>query len=47
MSASFNYETACRVSQRVPRLYLYQGEVVDFQSVLTTEQDFLAKSDNL
>jgi len=42
-SASFNYETACRVSQRVPRLYMYRGEVAGFQSVLTTEQDFLAK----
>ena len=42
-SASFNYETACRVSQRVPRMYMYRGEAVDFQSVLTTEQDFLAK----
>ena len=43
MSASFNYETACRVSQRVPRVYVYRGGAVDFQSVLTTEQDFLAK----
>jgi len=43
MSASFNYETACRVSQRVPRLYTYRGRIVDFQSVLTTEKDFLAK----
>jgi len=42
-SCSFNYETACRVSQRVPRLYMYRGEIVDLQSVLTTEQDFLAK----
>jgi len=42
-SASFNYETACRVSQRVPRVYMYRGEQVGFQSVLTTEQDFLAK----
>jgi len=41
MSASFNYETACRVSQRVPRVYVYQGKTVDFQSVMTTEQDFL------
>lgn len=41
MSASFQYETACRVSQRVPRVYVYHGEVVDFQSVLTTEQEFL------
>ncbi|MCL2495753.1 MAG: alanine racemase [Oscillospiraceae bacterium] len=46
-SASFNYETACRVSQRVPRVYVYRGEVVDFQSVLTTEQDFLAKNVNV
>jgi len=42
MSASFNYETACRVSQRVPRVYTYRGEIVDFQSVLTTEEKFLA-----
>ncbi|MCL2301394.1 MAG: alanine racemase [Firmicutes bacterium] len=42
MSASFNYETACRVSRRVPRVYLYKGEAVDFQSDLTTAQDFLA-----
>jgi len=41
-SASFNYETACRVSRRVPRVYMYRGEIADFQSVLTTEQDFLA-----
>ena len=47
MSASFNYETACRVSQRVPRVYLYRGAQVDFQSVLMTEQDFLAKLENL
>jgi len=45
-SASFNYETACRVSQRVPRVYMYRGEMVDFQSVLTTEQVFLAKQVN-
>ena len=25
MSASFNYETACRVGHRVPRVYVYQG----------------------
>ena len=43
MSASFNYETACRVSQRVPRLYIYRGAPAGFQSVLTTEQNFLAK----
>ncbi len=43
MSASFNYETACRVSQRVPRVFFYHGEVVDIQSVLTTESVFLAK----
>jgi len=42
-SASFNYETACRVSKRVPRVYMYKGEAVDFQSDLTTAQDFLAK----
>jgi len=42
-SCSFNYETACRVGQRVPRVYIYRGEIVDFQSVLTTEQVFLAK----
>jgi len=42
-SCSFNYETACRISQRVPRMYMYRGEAVGFQSVLTTEQDFLAK----
>ncbi|MCL1952897.1 MAG: alanine racemase [Oscillospiraceae bacterium] len=41
MSASFNYETACRVSGRVPRVYLYHGEAVDFRSVLTTEEEFL------
>jgi len=34
MSASFNYETACRVGQRVPRVYLYRGEVVDFHAAL-------------
>jgi len=42
-SGSFNYETACRVSQRVPRVYMYRGEQAGMQSVLTTEQDFLAK----
>jgi alanine racemase len=26
LSASFNYETACRVSARVPRVYTYQGK---------------------
>ena len=36
MSASFNYETACRVGQRVPRVYLHRGEVVDFHSALVT-----------
>jgi len=41
MSASFNYETACRVSKRVPRVYMYKGEAVDFQSVLTTQEQFL------
>jgi alanine racemase len=41
LSASFNYETACRVSQRVPRVYMYQGKAVDFRSVLTTEEAFL------
>jgi len=40
-SASFNYETACRVSQRVPRVYVYKGETVDFKSVLTTEKEFM------
>lgn len=34
MSASFNYETACRVGRRVPRLYMYHGEIVDFRSML-------------
>ncbi|MDR2753575.1 MAG: alanine racemase [Oscillospiraceae bacterium] len=34
MSASFNYETACRVGQRVPRVYVYHDKVVDFHSVL-------------
>ena len=29
MSASFNYETACRVGKRVPRIYVYRGAVVD------------------
>ena len=29
MSASFNYEAACRVGHRVPRIYVYRGEVVD------------------
>ncbi|MDR2687455.1 MAG: alanine racemase [Oscillospiraceae bacterium] len=42
-SCSFNYEAACRVSQRVPRVYTYRGQADGFQSVLTTEQDFLAK----
>jgi len=41
LSASFNYETACRVSRRVPRVYLYRGETVDYQSVLITEEEFL------
>jgi alanine racemase len=36
MSASFNYETACRVGPRVPRVYLHRGEAVDFQSALVT-----------
>ena len=31
MSESFNYETACRVGKRVPRVYIYQGKVVDSQ----------------
>jgi len=44
MSASFNYETACRVSQRVPRVYIYKGKAIDFQSVLTTEEEYLFRS---
>ena len=33
MSASFNYETACRVGHRVPRVYTYQGEIMDVRYV--------------
>jgi len=33
MSASFNYETACRVGHRVPRVYVYQGDVVGVRYV--------------
>ena len=33
MSASFNYETACRVGHRVPRVYVYQGEITDMRYV--------------
>jgi alanine racemase len=29
MSASFNYETACRVGSRVPRVYIHHGEPVN------------------
>jgi len=29
MSASFNYETACRVGKRVPRVYFYHGKAVE------------------
>ncbi|MDR1734333.1 MAG: alanine racemase [Oscillospiraceae bacterium] len=39
-SASFNYETACRVGQRVPRLYLYNGETVGWHSVFVTENAY-------
>ncbi|MCL2107334.1 MAG: hypothetical protein FWH26_09820, partial [Oscillospiraceae bacterium] len=42
-SASFNYEAACRVSQRVPRRFLYHGEVVDFSSVFVTAEKYLAE----
>ncbi|MDR2647299.1 MAG: alanine racemase [Oscillospiraceae bacterium] len=40
MSASFNYETTCRVGQRVPRVYTYKGEIVDFHSVMLTQGQF-------
>ncbi|MDR1927310.1 MAG: alanine racemase [Oscillospiraceae bacterium] len=40
-SASFNYETACRVGQRVPRVYIYRGQVVEFHSMLVTAADYL------
>ncbi|MDR0531772.1 MAG: alanine racemase [Oscillospiraceae bacterium] len=38
LSASFNYETACRVGQRVPRVYLYRGRTVDLHSVFCMEE---------
>ncbi len=43
-SASFNYETACRVGQRVPRVYILGGEVSDFHSVFLTQAMYEARS---
>jgi alanine racemase len=43
MSASFNYETACRVGQRVPRVYVRQGQVTAMHSVFPTMQQYLQK----
>lgn len=40
MSASFNYETACRVGQRVTRVYQFHGNVVDIHSSLVTAEEF-------
>ncbi|MDR2525723.1 MAG: alanine racemase [Oscillospiraceae bacterium] len=39
-SASFHYETACRVGQRVPRIYTLGGQIVDFHSVLLTQAQY-------
>ncbi|MDR3313829.1 MAG: alanine racemase [Oscillospiraceae bacterium] len=39
-SASFNYETACRVGQRVPRIYTLGGAAVDFHSALLTQAQY-------
>jgi alanine racemase len=43
MCASFNYETACRVGQRVPRLYIYNSACYGFHSVFLTEAGYAAK----
>lgn len=44
MSASFNYEVVCRVSQRVPRIYFADGKMVDFHSVFVTKEVFEAQA---
>ncbi len=40
MACSFNYETVCRISLRVPRVYYKDGQPIKFCSALTTAAQY-------